>query len=187
MINDAALALRDGFLAAFPKETVINEEFAKEDTDFRTIATKIKARNPDAVYHLLFAPQGSIFVKSLRQLGYTGAIFAVHNVEDPSEIAASNGTYEGLWFVTGDDMEGREYFDAFKKRFKRYPAMGGPNAFDYGKMIIEAAAAGDALLPRLKTLKNFQGAFGRYDATDGNSFDLKATVKVIKGSGFMLP
>lgn len=184
-INDASLSLRDGFLKDGRIEVVLDKEFVKDDLDFQSVATKIRRAKPDAVYNLLFAPQGSAFMKALRRIGCQTPVFGAHNVEDPSEIAAADGAYDGIWFVTGDDRPGAAYAKAYADRFGIYPAMGWANAFDYAKMMIEAASADIPVLDYLKQLKGFEGAFGRYGATDGNTFELRATIKTINGSSIV--
>lgn len=184
-VNDASLSLRDGFVKDATVEVVLNEEFSRESMDFQAIATKIKSARPDAVYHLLFAPQGSAFMKALRRIGCTVPVFAAHNVEDPSEAAAAEGTYEGIWFVTGDDRQGADFARAYKEKYGEDPAMGWANAFDYAKMLIEAASTATPVLTYLKQLRNFDGAFGHYGAAEGNTFDLKATVKMVRNSRFV--
>jgi ABC-type branched-subunit amino acid transport system substrate-binding protein len=133
----------------------------------------------------LFAPQGSAMAKALREVGCSAPIFGVHNVEDPSEVAAAQGTYDGIWYATGDDRAGRFYFDAYRKKYHSYPAMGGANAFDYAKMIIEAAQQSKPLLAHLKGLKDFEGAFGKYGAAPGNTFELRATLRAIRDGKFV--
>ena len=184
-INDASLALRDGFVRDASAQIVLSEEFQREEMDFRTVAARIRGLKPDAVYHLLFAPQGSAFMKALREAGYSAPVFAVHNVEDPQEVTAAVGAYEGIWYVTGDDRAGRFYAETYRTMYGQYPAMGGANAFDLAKMIIEAVDEGVPVLQKFKTLREFDGAFGRYGAAPGNTFDLRATLRSVRGGQFV--
>ncbi|RIL11893.1 MAG: hypothetical protein DCC75_01460 [Proteobacteria bacterium] len=180
-LNDASLALRDGFISGAAVEVVVNQEFSPDNMDFQAVAAKIKSAKPDAVYMLLFAPQGSAFMKVLRALDFRGPVFAAHNVEDPSEISAAQGAFDGIWFVTGDDRSGEPHRKAYQEKFGAYPAMGWGNAFDYAKMIIEAAEKNVPLIDYIKRLKDFEGVFGRYGAAEGNSFTIKAVTKLIDG------
>ncbi len=184
-VNDASLALRDGFVGAGAVQVVMNEEFIKTDTDFRSIVTRLKALKPDSVYLLLFAPQASVFMKTLRAADVQIPVFGVHNVEDPSEVEAAAGAFEGIWFVTGDDTEGGDYVSAYEKKFGLYPAMGGANAFDFAKMVIEAANNKADLVPYLNSLKDFSGAFGTYGSTKSHDFEIKTVVKRIEGDKFV--
>ena len=177
--NDATLALKDGFINQSGLQVVLAEDFIRDDFDFRSLITKVKANKPDAIYNLLFSPQASVFMKSLRESGSKVPVFAVHNVEDPSEIKAAGKAFEGIWYVTGDDSAGTFYRESYQKQYSVLPAMGGSNAFDYAKMIIEAAQKNTPLLDYIKTLKNFSGAFGEYSIAADNSFQLKATVRVL--------
>ena len=183
--NDATLALRDGFVAGGVSGVVLNEEFPRDEMDFKTIATRIKAARPDAVYNLLFAPQGSAFMVALREAGSTAQVFAAHNVEDSAEVRAARGTFEGIWYVTGDDRAGAFFNSAYQRKYGSYPVMCGASAFDYAKMLIEAAQKDIPVLKQLKGLKDFDGAYGHYGAAPGNTFALRAVVRTIKDGSFI--
>ena len=181
--NDAMLKLRDLFIQNDLAKVEINEEFAPNDIDFKTTALKIKTMRPDAVYVLLWAPQPGIFAKQLRQIGYSGPIFGAHNLEDPHEISASAGALYGAWYVTGDDRAGNNYYNTYKSRYGTLPANGGINGYDTAKMMIEGVASGD-LNRYLHSVRNFEGAYGRYNSTDNNDFDIPAAIKHITSQGF---
>lgn len=176
--NDAMLAMRDHFAASKFVDIVYSEDFPSEESDFRSAVTKIRQANPDAVYNLLWSPQPAIFAKALRGGGYVGPMFGVHNLEDPKQIEASDGTLNGAWFVTGDDSAAAEYYRDYEQRFGVSPAAGGPNAFDVAKMYIEAIKVND-IAKFLRSLNNFHGAYGEYGATGHNDFMIKAAKKSI--------
>ena len=181
--NDAMLSLRDAFRDSHVVSLVLDEEFPRDITDFRTIASKIRSLEPDAVYSLLWAPQPGIFARQLREKGYTGPIFGAHNLEDGNERIVSQGALTGAWFVTGDDRGAREYFREYQIKFHSSPTAGGVNAFDVAKMFIDTAKAKD-LNAALHELKDFQGANGTYSATPQNDFEISAILKRIGKDGF---
>jgi len=182
-INDAMLALRDHFLASNKFNIVLNEELAIDDFDFRTIVSRVAQKGPDAVYLLLYPPQPGVFAKLLRQAGYEGDLFGVHNLEDPSEVKASEGALYGVWYVHGDDSAAGEYYEQYRKCFGKEPALGGTNGFDVAKLFIEGAYSGD-INRYLHSVAEFEGTYGTYGATKENDFAIPAAVKVITNSGF---
>jgi branched-chain amino acid transport system substrate-binding protein len=181
--NDAMLLLRNLVRDAAAFEIALDEEFARDTADFRATCAKIRAAKPDAVYVLLWAPQPGIFARQLRDAGYAGPMFGVHNLEDKAEIRTAHGALNGAWFVSGDDRGASEYLADYESRFREPPTAGGVNAFDSAKMFIEGAGADD-LNSYLHGLRNFEGALGRYGATPFNDFQIGAMLKQVDGDGF---
>lgn len=177
--NDATLLLRD----LYKKSTinpVLDEEFSKDNFDFTTVVTKIKSKNPDAVYNLLFPPQAAPFMKELRGKGYSGEVFGVHNIEDPHEIASSDMAMNGVWFVNSDDSSGDiQYPELYFRHYQQKTTFGGANAFDVAKMFIQSAYQDMTIVDYMHSLKNFNGAFGRYNATSANDFDFIPVIKKV--------
>ncbi len=177
--NDAMLALRKDFVNKFSKNIVLDEQIQPKEIDFKAIITKIKRLNPDAVYNLLWSPQVALFSKQLRNFNYKGEIFGAHNLENIFEIKAANGALENVWFVSGDDCHSYNYYTAYRKIFNQEPVTGGINGYDAAKLFITGAMSGD-INKHLHTVKDFDGAYGRYSATGSNDFDIKAAIKLIK-------
>jgi branched-chain amino acid transport system substrate-binding protein len=185
-VNDAMLGLRDLFADSGAVEISLNEEFVKDDFDYRTVVTKIRQKKPDAVYVLLYPPQPSIFVKMLREAKYEGQMFGVHNLEDPNEVKASGNAMLGMWLANGDDTAGERYRQAYKQRFGVDTLLGGASGYDAAKLIIEAVSKGLEINSYLHTARDFSGAFGKYNATGRNDFDFQAVVKTIRPEGFIV-
>jgi ABC-type branched-subunit amino acid transport system substrate-binding protein len=182
--NDAMLGLRDLFLRNKVANVILDDEYTRDDNDFRTSIAKITTSRADAVYVLLYPPQTGVFVKQLRRQGFKGDAFGVHNIEDPQEIKSSGGAMIGMWLANGDETVGEEYHSAYRKRFRLEPALGGANGYDSAKMFIEASQQEGDLNAYLHNLKDFHGAFGTYSATSNNDFDFSAVVKVVEKDGF---
>jgi branched-chain amino acid transport system substrate-binding protein len=183
-INEAMTKLRDLFLQTSGMNLVSNDEMQREETDFRTVATKIVRLNPDAVYSLLWAPQPGIFAKQLRELGYKGEIFGAHNLEDPNEVRVSDGALEGAWFVSADDGGAANFYKQYYKRFAENPSAGGTNGYDVAKMLIGAANSPVPINQYLHELKDFEGVLGKYSATKNNDFSIQAALKKIVSGNF---
>ena len=184
-VNDAMLKLRDLMVQERGPQIVLNEEFLKTDYDFRTIATRIREQRPAAVYVLLYPPQAAPFMKMLRESGFKGEAFGVHNLEDPAEVSASSGAMVGMWLANGDDSAGENYRADYEKRFSQKPSLGGANGFDAAKMLIESLQSGADLNDYLHRLADFSGAFGHYSAAPSNDFNIPAVIKEIRPEGFV--
>jgi branched-chain amino acid transport system substrate-binding protein len=134
--NDAMLGLRDLFGASKIAQVVLDEEFTRDSFDFRTVIARIIAAKVDAVYVLLFPPQSAPFMRQLREQGFKKDAFGVHNVEDPHEVAASDGAMIGMWLANGDETAGEDYPAQYLRRFGVASALGGGSGFDAAKMFI---------------------------------------------------
>lgn len=182
--NDAMLGLRDLYLKDRATEVVLDEEYVRDSSDFRSTIGKIVGRKVDAVYVLLYPPQTGLFVKQLRELGYVGDAFGVHNIEDPHEVETSGGAMIGMWLANGDETAGENYRVEYRKRFGTETALGGASGYDSAKMFIEAAHQNEDVNTYLHNIKGFQGAFGVYNATANSDFDFPAVIKIVEKDSF---
>lgn len=182
--NDAMLGLRDLYVNGKYTDVVLDDEFVRDNYDFRSTVLKILGKNADAVYVLLYPPQTGVFVKQLHQQNYKGDAFGVHNIEDPREVEASGGKMIGMWLANGDETAGENYRDDYLKRFGIETSLGGGSGYDSAKMFIEATHQDKDVNTYLHNLRGFKGAFGTYDATLNNDFDFGAVIKIVEEKGF---
>lgn len=181
-INDATLELKRLFGASMPSNVVLAEEIERENVDFGALLTKIKQSSPDAIYNLLFTPQPGLFARKVREAGFKGAMFGVHNLDDPAEIAQAQGALEGVWLVTGDDSRGREFNSIYEQRFGKKPPLGAANTHDIACMFVDAVKSGRDVNDFLHAIRGFKGALGEYSALPSNDFSLPVMLKEIRGA-----
>lgn len=180
--HEVMLHLKDLFMKSGGPEVVFSDEFSLQQDDFRSTVSRIIHSQVDAVYLLLFKNQ-STFMKQLRRSGYTGQVFAAHNIEDPDEVADAAGLMDGIWYVNADDTGAAEWHAAYRTRFGTRPILGAMNGYDMAKLMIEGSNTWD-LNGYLHSVKGFQGAFGTYDALPDRGFELPVTLKTIRGGVF---
>jgi ABC-type branched-subunit amino acid transport system substrate-binding protein len=160
-IQDATLAVREAFLDTSKISIVFDEKVNPEDIELRSIAAKIKALNPPAVFLNLLPPQISVLAKLLRNFGYTGEFFSGPTLGNSAEIKASSGTLAGAWFASLSAPTIEEYRTRYINKFQETPPIESLYGYDVGKLIIEAAKNGD-LFGFLTSLKTFHGIIGNY-------------------------
>lgn len=177
--NDAMLTLKQLAVQSLPERIVSSEDVNREEADLRSVALRVLAKSPDAVYNLMWAPQPGLLAKTLRSLGYRGQIFGVHNLEDPSEIVNSGGSLDGSWMATSDDSAGTDFTSEYRQRFLALPAAGGANAYDAAKLFIQGAKSGD-LNHFLHNVRDFHGACGSFSASGKNDYTIGARLKYIR-------
>ncbi len=88
-------------LGACGIEVLGNEFYNKDDTDFTTALTKIKALNPDAIYvSAINTAQGATIYRQIKQTGYKGTTIASAGNMNPKLVELSGPALEGVYSVS---------------------------------------------------------------------------------------
>lgn len=190
--QEGLLAFRNALASELEKLNLssrlkVDQSFIQNETDYRSVITKIKAQNCDATLVVLMPGAISAFTKQARSLGYTGDFVGFELFEDEAEVKAAANTLLNQWYVNADD--GSSSFLAEYKQANHEPAgIASSNAYDALMLLAEGFRlhGNDAakLAGYLKTVQNFNGAAGTYSASGDNRFKLPAAVKIVRESGF---
>lgn len=82
-------------------EVLGNEFYNKEDTDFTTALTKLKALNPEAIYvSAINTAQGATIYRQIRQTGYKGTAIASAGNMNPKLVELSGPALENVYSVS---------------------------------------------------------------------------------------
>ena len=170
--------LADAFADSLKKQgvSVVAREFTNDKaTDFMAILTKIKGREPDAIFYGGMDAQAAPMLRQLRQVGYQGTFLGGDGVCTGGMLKLAENALSQDVFCTqaGIPMEqmpgGAEFRERFKKRFDADVQLYAPYSYDATMTLIEAMAqAGseepDDYLPVLKKIRS-QGVTGniRFD------------------------
>lgn len=171
--GDYAKGLADSFKKTFEaagKEVVASELYvAGQDTDFRSILTNIRSKNPDIIFVPGYYGEVGMIVKQARELGITAAILGGDGwgsgpIVDVAGKDAMNNTYY-VDHVASDDPAIAEFNANYKKEYNQDADSFGALGYDATKMLIaaiEAAGSTDAEAIRLalETTSGFQGVSG---------------------------
>ncbi|MCY4577029.1 MAG: ABC transporter substrate-binding protein [Candidatus Kaiserbacteria bacterium] len=156
-------------------EVVADENFAPETSDFRSILTKIKAAEPEAIF---VNPQteiaGGTIVKQARELGITVPLFG-SNVTGGTKSAEIAGDHiEGLVFVDAPGLrpsnpKANAFLEQYNARYGEsgipfYTAAAHDIVYLFAQAIEMVGSADDteALRDYLSTMGNFAGVVGSY-------------------------
>lgn len=190
--HDGAYAMRSEFDRKNkelnnPIKLILDEEFPSDIKDFKSTITKIRALdNLDAIMVLLMPGQAGIFAKQAREAGVMQPFFSYELLEDPNEIKAAVGAFEGAWFATAGAASS-EFSSEFSSKYPDSMAVLAPNAHDSILMIAKATvsnSSSEAINKYLHEVKDFTGALGTFSATDDSKFTLPAVLKVVKNNKF---
>ena len=166
--------LADAFAESLKKEgvQVVGREFTNDKaTDFTAILTKLKGKQPDAVFFGGMDAQAAPMLRQMKQLGI-GAKFLGGDGTCTSEMiklagdAMSGDTYCTQAGIPMDKMPGGAQFNKrFKEVFKGDVQLYAPYSYDAAMALIEAMKAAGSVepakyLPALQKL-NMQGVTGK--------------------------
>lgn len=118
-------------LGACGIEVLGNEFYNKDDTDFTTALTKLKALNPDAIYvSAINTAQGATIYRQIKQTGFQGTTIASAGNMNPKLVELSGKALEGVYSVSlfapdSDNPKLQAWIKQYGKMFKNEPAFIG--------------------------------------------------------------
>ena len=158
-------------------QVVGRERTTDKETDFKAILTKIKARNPDVIFHGGMDATGGPMLKQARELGIKAAFaFGDGACTDEMGKLAGNAAEGMVCSQAGLPKEAasKEFVDAFTKKFgeiKQY----APYFYDATLAVLEAMKKADSTDPAKFTPEIFNVSFA--GATGQVAFDQKGDRK----------
>ena len=189
-IADDATAYGEGLanevektLKAAGVQVVAREKTNDKATDFKAILTKMKGKNPDAIFYGGMDATGGPMIKQARELGIK-ATFAFGDGACTSEMTKLGGAAaEGMYCSQAGiptQMASQEFQNAFKAKYgdvKQY----APFFYDATKILIAAMQHADSTdpakyLPEIGKIK-FDGATGHIEFDEkGDRKDAEMTI-----------
>jgi branched-chain amino acid transport system substrate-binding protein len=180
-IADDATAYGEGLanevektLKAAGVNVVAREKTNDKATDFKAILTKIKGRNPDAVFYGGMDATGGPMLKQARELGIK-AVFSFGDgaCTDTMKKLAGDKNAEG--FICSQAglpvvAASKGFLDAYKAKYKVDPIIYAPFTYDAANLLIAAMQKADSpdpakYLPDLQKI-SYDGATGHIEFDD---------------------
>jgi branched-chain amino acid transport system substrate-binding protein len=181
--NEVEKTLKAGGVEVLPRE-----KGTDKTTDWKAVLTKLKGRNPDAIFYGGMDATGGPLIKQGRELGIN-AVFAFGDgacTEEMGKLAgpAAEGllcSQAGIPVAAAD----KSFLDAYKKKFNIDPILYAPFTYDAANLLIEAMKKADSAdpakyLPELAKI-SYKGASGAisFDAK-GDRKDAEITIFTMK-------
>jgi branched-chain amino acid transport system substrate-binding protein len=187
--NEVEKTLKAAKINVLPREKGIDKT-----TDWKAILTKLRGRNPDAVFYGGMDATGGPLMKQGRELGIK-AVFAFGDGACTDEMAKLAGTSaEGLLCSQAGlpvEAADKKFLDAYKKRFNTDPILYSPFTYDAANLLIAAMQKANSsdpkkYLPELAKIEH-NGVTGKitFDAK-GDRKDAEITIFTMK-SGKIAP
>jgi branched-chain amino acid transport system substrate-binding protein len=184
LANEVEKTLKAAKVAVLPRE-----KGTDKTTDWKAILTKLKGRNPDAIFYGGMDATGGPLMKQGRELGIK-AVFAFGDgacTDEMSKLAgpAAEGllcSQAGIPVAAAD----KAFLDAYKKKFSADPILYAPFTYDAANMLIAAMRKADSAdpakyLPELAKM-TYKGASGEISFDDkGDRKNAEMTIFTMKG------
>src|SRR5918999_1109402 len=182
--NEVEKSLKAAKVNVLPRE-----KGTDKTTDWKAVLTKLRGRNPDAVFYGGMDATGGPLLKQGRELGIK-AVFSFGDgacTDKMKELAGD--VAEGLLCSqAGIPVEAadKKFLEAYKKKFNADPILYSPFTFDAANMLIQAMQKANSsdpkkYLPVLQKL-DFSGATGKIAFDDkGDRKDAEMTIFTMKG------
>jgi len=176
-------------LKAASIEVLPREKGTDKTTDWKAVLTKLRGRNPDAVFYGGMDATGGPLLKQGRELGIK-AVFSFGDgacTDKMRELAGDAA--EGLLCSQAGippQAASKKFLDAYKKKFNTDPILYAPFTYDAVNLLIEAMKKADSAepskyLPELKKI-SFDGSTGNITFDDkGDRKDAEITIFTMKG------
>jgi branched-chain amino acid transport system substrate-binding protein len=184
LANEVEKTLKATKIGVLPRE-----KGTDKTTDWKAVLTKLKGRNPDAIFYGGMDATGGPLMKQGRELGIK-AVFAFGDGACTDEMAKLAGpAAEGLLCsqagipVAAAD---KSFLEAYKKKFSVDPILYAPFTYDATNLLIAAMKKADSAdpakyLPELAKI-NYKGASGEIAFDDkGDRKDAEMTIFTMKG------
>jgi branched-chain amino acid transport system substrate-binding protein len=184
LANEVEKTLKAAKIGVLPRE-----KGTDKTTDWKAVLTKLKGRNPDAIFYGGMDATGGPLMKQGRELGIK-AVFAFGDGACTDEMAKLAGpAAEGLLCsqagipVAAAD---KSFLEAYKKKFSVDPILYAPFTYDATNLLIAAMKKADSAdpakyLPELAKI-NYKGASGEIAFDDkGDRKDAEMTIFTMKG------
>jgi branched-chain amino acid transport system substrate-binding protein len=182
--NEVEKTLKAAKINVLPRE-----KGTDKTTDWKAVLTKLRGRNPDAVFYGGMDATGGPLMKQGRELGIK-AVFAFGDgacTDDMAKLAGAAA--EGLLCSQAGlpaEAADKKFLAAYKKRFNADPILYAPFTYDAANMLIAAMQKANSTdpkkyLPELAKL-DFDGVTGKiaFDGK-GDRRDAEMTIFTLQG------
>lgn len=175
---------------------VLNESFPVDNTDFRTLLSKVKESGAQAIVNLAQTPvTGAFMVKQARELGMDVQFYGGDTLPATDFFDTAKDAAEGTIAVLASEDPSRSRFPEFKDKF--IAKFGQPQstyavpAFSYDGAQVMAEAiekvgySGTAIKDYFYGMSKFNGVASDVDFDENGDNDITAAIKIARDGDFV--
>lgn len=192
--SDYGQILSDEFKTAFEGDVVATESYVSGDTDYSSILTNIKSKNPDVIFIAGYYTEAGTIIKQAREMGIEAAIVGPDGLasEELSSLAGEenmNDIYYVSHFASDEDASkaSQEFSAAFEEAYGKAPdefaALGYDAVYLYANAVEEAESEDNqAIAEALANTTDFQGVTGAITMKDDHTPNKTAYIQEIQNN-----
>jgi len=172
--NDFGVGFKDSLKSKLTEQEVsidiVNEEsFLLTDSDFRTILTKIKENNPDAIFMVGIAAKYALILQQAEELGIDSQFISMRSAEDPVLINVAGNLANGLIYTypfdaSSQSQEIENFVKAYKDKYGVVPDAYAAEGYEGFKLtalaFIECGKDYNCIQNYLTNLEDYNSIFG---------------------------
>lgn len=195
--NDFGVGLKEIFsnlAESLGSKIVASEAFEQGSADFRAQLTKIKSKNPDAIFLVGYREVPQILIQ-IKELGVKSYLIGTGLLEDPKIIDLAKQASEGIFFTQlqyspdSHEQNVRQFVDSFKNRYGYEADIIAAYGYDAMKVLAYAMEKSDLSPEKIKEelykVKDFKGVTGEISFDENGDVIQPMGVKIIKNGEFI--
>lgn len=169
--TDYALGIYKAFSGNFNGQ-ITREEFPSQTTDFRSILTKLKAKNPDALFIDTQTPAvGERILKQMKELNWKPNLMINDGIAGDAQTVENNkdmleGAFSAEFGIDPTNPKFQQMIEAYKAKYGRAPPFQSYAQTEYDGVyivrdgLLAVGNNGEKFAQWSRTIKDWQGASG---------------------------
>ena len=195
--NERGIGHRDAIkpeIESLGGEIVAEEVIDPEATDFRTQLTKIKGKNPEAIYLLTEYKNAGLILKQAKELGIVVQWFATRSIQKEEVLEIAGDAAEGVIYTYGFDPELdksaiKNFVENYRTKYGGIPDYIAAEAYDGLKLIAKSlnkcGIDAECMKNDLLNTKNYPGVLGSLTFDENGDVYYPYVLKTIKSGQFV--
>ena len=194
--SDYSIGLADVFRRRFRElggQVISEESYAKGDTDFRALLTRVKARRPEAIFIPGYYSDAGPIAHQARELGIQALLLGGDGWESGGKLVELGGSaVEGAYYSTHFSPDNpspvvQSFIGRYRARYGKLPDSLGALGYDAARVGIDAlrrsaGPGGPALRDAIAATHDFEGVTGRISfGPDRNAVKSTVVVRLAEG------
>ncbi len=196
--NEYGLGLKDNFKKRFQElgGSIVDEEsYEQEATDYRTQLTKIKAKNPDAIYLPGYPRELARICVQAKEMKIKSQLLSCSAFKEPEIIKTAGNAAEGVLFADASydpndpDPNVQAFVKSYKAKYNAEPPIFVATSYDalmmVAKSIEEGGTSGEGIKNAMAKIKDFPGVSGKTTIDENHDVIKESRMSMVKNGKFV--
>lgn len=194
--SDYSLGLSEFFIKKYKElggEIVAEDTFQSGDTDFKAQLTRIRGKQPDAIFIPAYYTEVGLIARQARQLGIKAVLLGGDGWDSPKLFEIGQDSVEGAYYSDHFSVESpngptQEFIKKYKTKFNEIPDALAAAGYDAAGVLISALERASDLKPEsiraaIASTKDFPGSTGNITLNAERNADKEAFILQVGKNG----